>query len=209
MVEYSNYLRRPFRWAHTIWALLAGSVCILLIVGGGGHPPPMILVPVVGAVWVTGHIAFWGVRWLAFKGQVWASRAGGATVSFPPGLIVALIGTGAASSLGLLQLVVTVLLRRLYPFHGALWTIMMMIWLVHGACFTGLLLRRTWSRWTVSLLSGGWALLLAWQVLETVVRGYRINPMEILIAIGLASLLMSLGYHLLASERIRSFLGPG
>jgi len=209
VVEYSNYLRRPFRWAHVFWAVLGGSVCILLVVAGGGHPPPMIFVPVVVAVWVTGHIALWGVRWLAFKGQVWTSRAGGATVSWPPGLIVALIGTGGASSVGLLQVVVTALLRKTYPFHDALWTVMMIIWLVHGACFAGLLLRRAWSQWTASLLSAGWALLLAWQIVETVVRGYRINPMEILIAIGLASLLMSLGYHLLASKRIRAFLGSG
>ena len=207
MVEYRTYLRGPFRWTHMIWAFLAGSVCILLLVGGGGHPPPMILVPVVGAVWVTGHIALWGVRWLAFKGQVWVTRAGRATGSWPPGLLVGLIGTGAASSIGLLQLVVTVLLRRLYPFPGALWTIMMIIWLAHGACFTGLLLRRTWSQWTVALLSGGWALLLAGQALENILGGTRINPTEVLLVIGLAALLTSLGYHILASERIRAFFG--
>lgn len=207
MVEYKTYLRRSFRWAHVLWAVMGGSVCILLVVAGGGHPPPMIFVPVVAAVWVTGHIALWGVRWLAFKGQVRVTRAGGATFSWPPGLIVALIGTGGASSVGLLQLVVTLFNRENYPFRDALWTIMMIIWLAHGACFAGLLLRRAWSRWTASLLSVGWALLVAWQVLDTLYYGRRVIPTELLIANALMALLTALGAHILASERIRVFLG--
>lgn len=205
MVDYGNYLRAPFRWAHIMWAGLAGVACTLLIVGGGGHPPPIILVPVVGVVWVVGHIALWGVRRLAVKGRVLGSNSEGEARSWPPGLIIAVIGTGAASSLGLLQLVITVLLRGRYPFRDAFWTIMMIAWLAHGTCFSGLLLRRAWSQWTAAMLCAGWALLLGWQLLEAMLRGSRINPAEFLLAVALVALLTALGYHLLTSKRIQTF----
>lgn len=207
MVDHSNYLRAPFRWGHIIWALLAGVVCILLIVGGGGHPPPIIFVPVVGAVWVTGHIALWGVRWLAVKGRGLGSNSEGEARLWPPGLIIALIGTGAASSIGLLQLVISVFFRERYPFRDAFWMIMMIAWLAHGTCFAGLLLRRAWSQWTTAMLCVGWALLLAGQILEAMLRGSRIDPAEFLLAVALVALLTALGYHLLTSKRIQAFFG--
>jgi hypothetical protein len=205
VVDYGNYLRAPFRWAHIVWAVLAGGVCILLIVGGGGHPPPIIFVPVVGVVWVVGHIALWGVRWLAVKGRALGSNSDGEARSWPPGLIIALMGTGAASSLGLLQLLITRFLRERYPFRDAFWTIMMIAWLAHGICFAGLLLRRAWSQWTSATLCIGWALLLAWQILEAMLRGSRINPAEFLLAVALVALLTALGYHLLMFKRIQAF----
>ena len=207
MIDHGNYLRRLFRWAHMIWAILAGAVCVLLIVGGGGHPPPIIFVPVVGVVWVAGHIALWGVRRLAVAGKVRASNAQGEAPSWPPGLVIALIGTGAISFLGLLQLVISAVLSARYPFRGALWPMALTIWMAHAACFTGLLLRRPWSRWATAMFSAGWALLLAWQILEHVFRASRINPTELLIAIGLAALPTWLGYHMLTSERIQAFFG--
>lgn len=207
MVDHGNYLRVPFRWAHILWALLAGVACALLIVGGGGHPPPIIFVPVVGVVWVTGHIALWGVRWLVIKGRVLGADAEGQARSWPPGLIIALIGTGAASSLGVLQLVITVFLRERFPFRDAFWTIMMIAWLAHGTCFSGLLLRRAWSQWTSAMLCLGWALLLVWQILEAMLRRSRVNPVEFLLAVALLALLTALGYHLLTSKRVQAFFG--
>jgi hypothetical protein len=166
-----------------------------------------MFVPVVSAVWVAGHIALWGVRRLAVKGKVSTSAAEGEAQPWPPALRIALLGTGAASSVGLLQLVASVVLGKRYPFPGALWTVTMIIWIAHGACFAGLLLRRQWSRWAAAMLSLGWALLLAWRILEHVLRGYRIHSAEFLIAIGLLALFAILGYRILASKRTETFFG--
>jgi hypothetical protein len=207
VVDCGNYLRVPFRWAHILWALLAAAACALLIAGGGGHPPPIILVPVVWVVWVTGHFALWGVRWLAVRGRIFGSDTEGEARPWPPGLIIALMGTGAASSLGLLQLVISVFFRARYPFRDAFWTIMMIAWLAHGVCFAGLLLRRAWSQWASATLCVGWALLLAWQILEAVLRGSRINAGELLLAVALVALLTALGYHIQTSEKVQAFFG--
>jgi hypothetical protein len=122
-----------------------------------------------------------------------------------PSLSIALMGTGAASSLGLLQLVMSVFFRSRYPFRDAFWPIMMIAWLAHGVCFAGLLLRRAWSQWASATVCVGWALLLAWQILEAMLRGSRINSGGLLLAIARVTLLTALGYHIQTSEKIQEF----
>ena len=54
--DEAGYLRRPFWFAHLIWAVLGLSGCALLIFAGGeGHPPAIILLPVALVVWALGH----------------------------------------------------------------------------------------------------------------------------------------------------------
>jgi hypothetical protein len=199
------YLRRPLRWAHLVWALSAGSLCILLIATGRGHPPPMVLVPVVVAVWAAVHLALWAGRRLALRGLLHAAAAGGEEHSWPPGLILLLLATAVAAFLGLLQLVVTLMVGRAWPFRGALWPILMMAWLAHAVCLAGLLLRRPWVRWRTAVLCLGWALWITWEALEPAVHGYP-QPMQIAIALGVVAVLAFAGHHILRSRRIRAFL---
>lgn len=205
MTDPKEHLRGPWRWAHIIWALFAGSVCVLLIAAGGGHPPPIVFVPIVVVVWVMVHLALWGARGLAVRGRVRTSAAGGEKQSWPPELIVILVATVIASFLGLLQLTVTLLLGQSWPFRGALWTIMMIVWLAHAVCFVGLLLRRLWARWVAAMLCVGWALWITWEVLEPVIHGY-VQPMQLMIAFGVVAVLVLASYRLLRSKRIRAFL---
>jgi len=167
----------------------------------------MIFLPLVIVVWVVGHFTVWGVEWLAAKGQRLASEHEGQGKSWPVGLRLALIGTGVGASMGLLQIIVTGYEGKVYPFHDfTLWRIMMAIWLVHGACFVGLLLRRPWSRLMSVMLALAWALLAAAQIAEHLVRGYRVDIAELLLVSVSMMFLFLFGLHLATSSRIKSFL---
>ena len=208
MVRYLRYVGGGFRLAHTIWALLAASLCVLLVVGGGGHPPPIIFLPVVLVIWCLGHVALWGIRRLEARGRELTPEAKGERGSWPLGLIIALIGTGIVVCVGLVQLGGTLFLGKWYIFADTLWAIAMAVSLAHAACFVGLLLRRPWSRPATAVLSIGWALLLVWQISEQLVHGHRINLAAYVTLFGGIALLSFLGYHILFSRRIRAFFGP-
>lgn len=208
MVSIAKIIRGGFRLAHVLWALLAAGICVLLVAaGGGGHPPPIIFLPVVLVVWCLGHLALWGIGRLVARGREFAGVTKSARESWPLGLIVALIGCGLVSAVGLVQLGGTLLLSNWYPFAGWLWPIAMVICLAHGACFVGLLLRRPWSRPTAALLAFGWALLPVWQLAEQLVHGHRVSPAEYATLIAGTAVLSFLGYHILSSRRINGLLG--
>jgi hypothetical protein len=203
-------LRMRNRIAHAAWAAFAVCVSLMLIFVGKGHPPPIIFLPVVAIFWVLGHIVIWAIGWLSTKGQR-ARDAGGASngqrASWPISLRFVLTGTGIAACVGTLQIVVTVLRGKLYPFHDAtLWTIMMVLWLVHGACFAGLLLRRRWSKYASMTLVFAWALLLVAQIGEQVMRGHRLDITAFSLIAGAVALLLWFGLHLGNSNKVKSFL---
>ncbi len=206
-MRFPKFAGRGFRLAHVVWALLAASLSVLLVVAEGGHPPPIVFLPVVVVAWGLGHAALWGIGKLAARGREAATKAGGAVGAWPPGLIVALIGTGLVACVGLVQIGGSLLLGEWYPFAGALWALALAASLAHGAGLVGLLLRRPWSRPMTALLSIGWALWLVWLFSEALVLGQRINPADYVILVVGVSLLCFFGYHILSSRRIRAFLG--
>lgn len=182
-------------------------MALFLVLAGEGHPAPIIFLPLVAVIWVVGHIVVWGVGWLADKGRLPGTAAGGATQTWPIGLKLALIGTGVGGSVGIIQIVVTLFIGRLYPYRGAtLWTTMLIIWLLHGTSFVGLLLRRRWSRFFSSAIAFAWALLSVWQIVEHLVRGYRLEIGSLLILVLATAFLALFGFHLATSSRVKSFL---
>ena len=120
MMRFLRYVGRGYRLAHTIWALLASFICVVLVFGGGGHPPPIIFLPIVLAVWCVGHLVLWGISRLEAKGRELMAKAEGETSSWPFGLMIALIGSGLVSCVGLVQLGGTLILGKWYPFTGTL-----------------------------------------------------------------------------------------
>ncbi len=198
--------RKGRRVAHALWAAIGVFVSVLLAFGRG-HPPPIVFLPLVIVVWVVGHFVVWGVDWLVAKGQRRASENEAERKSWPVGVRLALIGTGIVGVVGLFQIVVSGYRLRMYPFHdAALWTIMMVIWSIHGACFVGLLLRRRWSRLLSLILMLAWALLLGAAIAEHLVRRDRADITELLIAGGIMVFLFVFGLHFATSTRVRSFL---
>jgi hypothetical protein len=194
--------------AHVAWAALALIVCLFLVLTKQtGHPPPIVLVPFVLVAWVVGHGLIWGVQYLAAKGRRTTAGVAAEGPPWPVGLRLALIGTGAGALVGVLQLVGTLLRGRWYPYHdAALWAVMLAVWLAHAACFAGLLLRRRWSRLSSAALAIGWALLLGTQIAEQLTTARYTDTAGVLVAAGLAALLLLLATYLVSSRKAKSFL---
>lgn len=193
------------RNAHLVWAVISLVACAVLIFSGGGHPPPIVFLPVVVAVWMAGHGALWGIAKLAGKGT---ARAHGEKVEadgWPLALKFVILVTGVAAGFGVMQLTVSMFLGKTYPFPGALWGITMALWVVHGAVFCGLLLRRRWSKATSALIFIGWAMLLLFQMVDYLAKGQRIDVMELGLAAALVAVLVAFGVYLLRSRRIDRF----
>ena len=207
--DEAGYPRRPFRFAHLLWALLGvGASAFLIFFGGEGHPPGIVLLPVVWVVWAVGHGGLWLVRRLAVRGRSGAVSAGGAILSWPPGLIMAAIGTGATTAIGLIPLLSNVIQSREGRFLDPLWLMMTAIWVAHGVCLAALLLRWTWSGIYTALLCFGWAALLGVQIVDHLIRGARIEIGELVIAGVLIVIGVLFGWHLVTSRRIKDFLAP-
>jgi hypothetical protein len=134
------------------------------------------------------------------------SETGGELTPWPVGLKIALIGTGIPAMIGIFQILITGLQRKWYPYPDAgQWALMFSIWLVHGVCFAAMLLRQQWSRFMSSMLAFGWALLLASQIAEHLLRRSSGDTKELLIAVLLTVLLLMLGLHLVASRKVKAF----
>ncbi len=198
--------RRPaVLWAHGLWGALGLSICLLLALAGGGHPPPIVFVPVVVAVWATGHGAIWATGRIAARGRRSREADGRVVTASPLLLKLALALTGLAGAIGLVQVVASLLLSELYPFRlPGLWVLAMAIWTAHAACFVGLLLRKRWSRLLCAALPLAWAALLAKQIVEHLASGTSSDPGELLIAVALIVLLVVFGGYLAASKRVKA-----
>lgn len=199
---------RRGRTLHAVWAVLAVVVSLLMIFTiNKGHPPLIVFLPLVVLVWVIGHLGIWCVVRLIAKGMRVAIETGSGGRSWPVGLLLAVIGTGVLTSAGVFQIIVTGYLGRLYPYHYVnLWTIMLVIKLVHAACLVGLLLRQKWSRLTSALLAFGWAMLMALQIAEHLPLRNPTSLTELMIAFGIMVSLFILGIHLIVSRKVKSFL---
>lgn len=200
-------MRRGPLIAHTVWGIVGFSICVLLALVPGGHPPLMIFIPLVAAVWFVGHVATWGAGRIAARGRQAALEGDTGARSWPLALVAVLVLAGIAGAIGLLQLVVSVLMRELYPFDPPqLWAITMAIWIAHGTCFVGLLLRRRWSRYVCAALPLGWAVLLVVQIVDHLAHGRPVEPVEMSIAVAMVLLLSAFAWYLIASARIKRIL---
>lgn len=197
--------RRSHRVAHAVWAAVCITVCLLLVfTGREGHPPAIILLPLVLAAWAVGHGFLWGAHRLAAAGR---RASADDDRAWPLGLQAAVVCTAAATLVGVVQVGGTVLTRNWYPTsYAGVWAAMLLVCLVHAACLTALLLRRSWSRWLSAAIAFGWAALLGNQVAEHLLSGSS-DSSGLLIAVALMASLLLFGWYLLSSGKVRSFLG--
>jgi hypothetical protein len=196
------------RLVHAVWAALSAIVCLYLIfTEQTGHPPPIVLVPYVLVAWSFGHGFIWVAQRLAAKGRSWPAHTDTGEKSWPIGLRLALVSTGIAALVGILQVVGTVLKRQWYPYPEAgLWVTMLFVWLVHAASFAGLLMRRRWSRLSSATLAFGWSVLLGKQITEQLVRDTGTDTSGVMIAAALIVSLLLFAAYLVWSREVRLFL---
>jgi hypothetical protein len=209
--DEAGYLRRPLRFAHLIWALIGLAASVFLIVfGGEGHPPGIVLLPVVWVLWALGHGGLWLVRRLAVRGRRSGAAGWGAAVpSWPPGLLLAAFGAGAATAAGVFPVLSTLFQLKEGRYLEPLWLVMTATWAAHGVGLAGLLLRRGWSGIYAALLCFGWVALLGAQIVDHLIRGSRIQMGELAIVCALMVMGVLFGWHLVTSRRIKDFLASG
>ena len=202
----ASRLRRSL--AHAAWAALALIVCLFLILTKQtGHPPPLFFVPYVLVAWFVGHGLIWGVRHLAAKGRRKTARTAPESEPWPVGLRLALVSTGAAALVGVVQVAGTVAQGRWYPYpYVGLWAVMLAVSLAHAVCFAGLLLRQPWSRLLSAALATGWALLLGMQIAEQWAAVTSTGTAQLFVACGLMVLLLLFAAYLAWSRKAKSFL---
>ena len=204
-INPGSYKRQ--RVVHAAWAVIVIIVLLFITFTRQSSDLPMFfLVPPVLIIWVAGHLVIWAVHWLAARGQRMAGENSGECTPLPIGLKLALICTGVPALIGIFQVLMTVLQRKWYPFlYAELWGIMLAVWLVHGICFAGILLRHRRSRLLNAILSFGWPLLLAFQIAEHLFPKVSNDTKGLLTAIVLMVLLLLFGLHLVSSRKVKSF----
>lgn len=201
--NFSDYLRRPYRWLHGVWGAVGLAACVLLALAKG-HPPGLVFLPFAAGVWLAGHVLLWLSRRLAIHGRrtAGAVASGAAPARWPPTL-VALAFLGGLVSIGGLALVGVQWVFRSHRAHE-LYPVLLW-WVPATLCFLGILLRWKWSR----LLAGGGAIFIAvliiYEMLASYLRGYRNAADDWLLAIALAVAMLLLGTHILRSPAIRVF----
>jgi hypothetical protein len=206
-MQRDRKIGKAFRPVHVIWALIGVFFSALLIFGGsGGHPPAIIFLPFVLAIWCLGHAVLWIVSKLEAEGRKSVEKTEGEVGSWPPELMLLLIGSGLVSCAGIVFLVGSLFAGGWLPFPDNLWAFTVMFILAHGVCFVALLLRRSWSRYLGALLCGGWILLVVWQLSEQLRHGHRIDLVEYGILFAGIVLPSFLAYRILSSPRVKAFL---
>ena len=186
----------PFRWLHTVWAVLTLAVCIALVSLGGGHPPPMVFVPHALLAGVIGHGVLLAAQGLASFGRRRALRAGRPNRRWPIELVAITILLGG---FGLFWTVFAVGNASMMFTRPLEWLALAGIAAVHLLAFTTLMLRLSWARYVVAAASAGWAIALALQLGEA-------RRAELPIALLLIAALIGVAAYVVRSARVRSAL---
>ncbi len=193
-------LRVVVKVLHLLWALPCLAVTILLALATDGHPPGIIFVPVAVAVWLLGHGVLWITRILGERGQ--SSR--GVGTRWPVSVIVAVVGTGVATFIGILAMA--------WPLLGGAGLTSSQIpylavaWVIHTSAFAGLLTRKNWARWISGILSAGWGSIMTVQILDHLLNARPVTLLELIAAVGITALLFGLASHLVFGKGPREFM---
>ena len=201
VVMNASYLKPVFRWLHVIWAII-GFAASVLLASAKGHPPGLVFVPIVLAVWFTGHGLLWLSRKLAIRGKLTADKHNATNGKWPLLLILLVCLFGTVFIFGVFGF-------GWLAFSGERWGFellsMVAIWLAASLCFFGILLRQDWSR----ILAGGGfitlAVLLLYEMIASFMRGYQNSLLEWATALILFILLVLIGQHIVRSSHIRAF----
>ena len=188
-----------FRLLHGLWALPCLAASIWLTMATEGHPPGIIYVPFVLAIWAVGHLLLWGTHKLARRGL--AKRVG-LRITWPIPVVIALVGSGTVTFLGILFVGAALLQRK--PWNP--WDLMILATVsAHPPAFVGLLLRAGWARFYSAALAAGWSLLMLYQMIETLWRGGKVKLWEWPVAAAIVIGFGALAWAMLKSPRVAEY----
>ena len=195
-------LRTVFRWLHFIWGFIGVSICILLATAKGGHPPGLVFVPVAAVIWLAGHILLWVSRKLAIRGKALVENRKNASGNWPLILIILAFVSGLVFIFGLFGIIWRILDNENWLRYM---TLPLSIWLLCTSCFFGFLLRKDWSRILAGSGSIFLGVILLYEMIASLLRGYRNSNTEWIMAIFIFLLLITLGLYIFRSKRIKEF----
>ena len=198
-------MKKVFRGLHIGWALIGAGVCAVLATATGGHPPGIIFVPVAAVIWLGGHVLLWGSHKLAARGRDLAAGDNAPPGNWPPMIILLAFAFGIVFVFGFFSLVWQLLFERHWQ-RGMF--VPLAFWIPSSMCFFGILLRKDWSR----ILAGSGFIVVAsvllYEMIASLVRGYR-NPMtEWVAAIAVFIVLVIFGLYVLRSAKVKAYF-PG
>ena len=168
----------------------------------GGHPPGLIFVPVAAVIWLAGHLFLWGSRKIAMRGKKFAEGRNIAPGNWPVAIILLVFLLGLIFIFGLSGIAWHILFER--DRLGEI-AVPLAVWIPSSLCFFGILLRQDWSR----ILAGSGfilvAVILLYEMVASLMRGYRNSNTEWVIAVVIFVLCILLGQYILRSSRIKAF----
>jgi hypothetical protein len=199
-------MRHLFYWLHAILALIGLGICGVLLTATSGHPPGVVFLPLAVAAWLVAHAFLGLLQLLAVMGRSRLERIAGEPVSWPL-LLILIVAVFSLTFLYMLAGLVEWALSGEAMSTRRLVHIAVQLTVLISLC--GILLRMNWGRLMVAAIS----LLLALYVLvRAVPEVFSSNQIIIGMLFYLVSLvggLVVLSYHLLMSQRIKSFFIRG
>ena len=190
-----------FRSLHIVWVIIGVCVTFVLAISKG-HPPGIIFVPFALVIWGIGHVFLWLSHKLAIQGRNIAENRNNDERRWPLVLTLLLFFFGGIFFIGFIQIILTMMDK--YSRQSEL-LIILVIWLPSSICFVGILLRQAWSR---IVASGGFivvALLLLYQMVESLLGNSRHSVKEWIVAIAILVLFLFIGQHIYRSPNIKAF----
>ena len=191
-----------FRWLHVAWATIGAGVCLLLAFATGGHPPGIVFVPVAAVIWLAGHLLLWASRKLAVRGKNRADKRSAVSGKWPATMILLVLICGVVFIVGFFAITWQVIFEHNWRRQIG---IPVLIWIPSSLCFFGILLRQDWSR----ILAGSGliflAVILLYEMIMSLMRGYQ-NPItEWVFVIVIFGVLVFFGQYILRSSSIKKF----
>lgn len=195
-------MKHPFRWLHTVVALIGLAVCGLLLSADSGHPPGIVFVPLAVAVWLVIHLFIGLTQFFARKGRQRAHTLGSESQKWPVALVLIVFACSALFLYGTGGLVEWWRSNEVWrPFRNR----HLFVVIVAFVCLTGILLRRDWGRLVAASASIFAAVYFGYRFVRNILSSMQLNVGLVLYALVFVIGFALLGIYLLRSERIKAF----
>ncbi|MEH6609938.1 MAG: hypothetical protein V7696_11265 [Halioglobus sp.] len=194
-------LKNVFRSLHIIWAIIGVCATVVLAMAKG-HPPGIIFVPVALLLWGVGHVFLWLGYKLVVRGEGLSENGEGNERTFPLTLGILSFAFGTIFFVGSVQIIITMMDN--YNRQSEL-LIILPLWLPSSICFFGILLRKTWSRYLAISMFFIAALILLYQMIESIMSGKHHSSFDWMISITITLFCILLAQYLLRSPGVKGF----
>jgi hypothetical protein len=199
-------MRRLFYWLHAILALIGLGICGVLLTATSGHPPGVVFLPLAVAAWLVAHAFLGLLQLLVVMGRSRLERIGGEPASWPL-LLILVVAVFSLTFLYMLAGLVEWALSGEAMRTRRLVYVAVQLAVLISLC--GILLRMNWGRLMVAAMSLLLALYVLVRAVPEIFSSNQIGIGMLFYLVSLVGGLVALSYHLLMSQRIKSFFIRG